>query len=154
MRRSEIEFSSLPDAAPGTMDSSTARLDWLVAKLVSLGLDILWVDCSPPGSPVRAVKVVVPGLESETMSYHRIGWRGVARLRERADGLISGSPAQGFAPVRMRDEDAVKAGGAAFLDVATINRRVEAVYPLYREANPFAAQLARKRSSRFREQIL
>ncbi len=146
VRRSEVAFSSLPDAAPGTMDSSAARLDWLAAKLVSLGLDILWVDCSPPGSPVRAVKVVVPGLESETMSYHRIGWRGVARLRERGDGLISSSPAQGAAPVRMRDEDAAKAGGAAFLDVATIDRRVEAVYPLYREANPFAAQLARARA--------
>ena len=145
VRRSEVAFSSLPDAAAGTMDGSAARLDWLAAKLAEIGLDILWVDCSPPGSPVRAVKVVVPGLESETMSYHRIGWRGVARLRARDDALVSDRPGHGFAPIRLRDADAERAGGAAFLDVDTIDRRVEAVYPLYREANPFSAQLARGR---------
>ena len=145
VRRSEVAFSSLPDAAAGTMDSSAARLDWLVRRLAAAGQEILWVDCSPPGSLVRAVKVVVPGLESETMSYGRIGRRGVERLRARDDALIADRPAPGFAPVRLRPEDAVRAGGPAFLDTATIERRVQAVYPLYREANPFAAQLARAR---------
>lgn len=145
VRRSEVAFSSLPNAPAVSMDSSAARLAWLADKLAASGHEILWVDCSPPGSPVRAVKVVVPGLESETMSYHRIGWRGVARLRAREDALISDRPATGFAPVRMRAEDAARAGGEAFLDVGAIDRRVEAVYPLYREANPFSAQLARAR---------
>ena len=148
VRRSEVAFSSLPDAAPAAMASSAARLDWLVKQLAAAGQEILWVDCSPPGSPVRAVKVVVPGLESETMSYGRIGWRGVQRLRARGDDLIAGEHAAGFAPVRLRPEDAARAGGEAFLDIATIERRVQAVYPLYREANPFAAQLARARMGR------
>ncbi len=145
VRHSEVAFSSLPDAAPGAMDASPARLDWLARRLADSGHEILWVDCSPPGSPVRAVKVVVPGLESETMSYHRIGRRGVERLRARGDALIADEPGPGFAPVRLRPEDAERAGGAAFLDIGTIDRRVEAVYPLYREANPFAAQLTRAR---------
>ena len=146
-RHSETAFSSLPNAAADTMEPSAARLDWLAGKLAEAGHEILWVDCSPPGSPVRAVKLVVPGLESETMSYGRIGWRGVARLRARDDALVADRPRAGFAPVRMRPEDAARAGGAAFLDLGSIARRVEAVYPLYREANPFSAQLARARAA-------
>ncbi len=145
-RRSQTAFSSLPDAAAGTMEPSTARLEWLARTLAAAGHEILWVDCSPPHSPVRAVKLVVPGLESETMSYGRIGWRGVARLRGRDDALVADRARDGFAPVRLRPEDAARAGGAAFLDLDAIARRVEAVYPLYREANPFSAQLARARA--------
>ena len=145
LRRSEVAFSSLPDVPPEAVGTSAARLEWLASKLAESSLEILWVDCSPPGSRVRAVKVVVPGLESETMSYHRIGWRGVARLRSRDDALIADRSGSGFAPVRLNREGLEQAGGPAFLDVGAIDRRVEAVYPLYREANPFSAQLARLR---------
>ncbi len=141
LRRDEVPFSGLPDTPAGAMDGSGHRLDWLAASLAASGREILWIDASPPGSAVRAVKVVVPGLESETMSYHRIGLAGVVRLRARGDALLSDRAAPGFAPVRLRAEDVERAGGAAFLDIASIDRRVDAVYPLYREANPFAARL-------------
>lgn len=144
LRRSEVAFDTLPDVAEDLGDSAV-RLDWLAHRLAAEGLEILWVDCSPPGSPVRAVKVIVPGLESETMSYHRIGWRGVQRLRARGDALVSDQASSGFAPVRLRAEDAERVGGNAFLDTASIDARVEQVYPLYREANPLSAQLALRR---------
>ncbi len=144
LRRTEVAFSSLPDVAED-LGQSRARLDWLSRQLGGQGLEILWVDCSPPGSPVCAVKVIVPGLESETMSYGRIGWRGVRRLRDRRDALLSDRPGDGRRAVRLRPEDAERAGGPAFLDTASIDARVEQVYPLYREANPLSAQLALRR---------
>ncbi len=144
LRRTEAPFSSLPDVSED-LGQSRARLDWLSRRLRDEGLEILWVDCSPAGSPVRAVKVIVPGLESETMSYGRIGWRGVRRLRDRGDALLSDRPAAGYRLVRLRSEDAERAGGAAFLDTDGIDARVEQVYPLYREANPLSAQLALRR---------
>ncbi len=39
------------------------------------------------------------------MSYHRIGWRGVRRLRERADPLLLDSPREGAKRVLLRPED-------------------------------------------------
>ncbi len=144
LRRSEVGFDTLPEVAEDLGDSR-ARLDWLAQQLAAEGLEILWVDCSPAESPVRAVKVIVPGLESETMSYHRIGRRGVARLRARGDTLVSDRPAPGFRQVRLRAADADGAGGAAYLDTASIDRQVELVYPLYREVNPLSAQLALRR---------
>ena len=137
-----IPFAALPDGPAGLGDSG-ARLDWLSRMLAAEGMEILWVDCSPPGQPVRAVKVVVPGLESETMSYHRIGWRGTARLRARGDALIADDARPGWRPVRLRPEDAARAGGDAFLDTGTIDERVERIYPLYREPAALSAQLAR-----------
>ena len=141
LKRAQLVFDDLPDVGED-LGGSRSRLDWLTRRLGAEGLEILWVDCSPAGSPVRAVKVIVPGLESETMSYHRLGWRGVARLRARGDALVADRPAEGFRPVRLRPADADRAGGPAFLDTASIDARVELVYPLYREANPLSAQLA------------
>ncbi len=143
LRDGTIPFGRLPDG-PADLGDSAARLAWLARMLADQGMDILWVDCSPPGQPVRAVKVVVPGLESETMSYHRIGWRGVARLRARDDALIADRPGDGYRPVRLRPEDAARAGGEAWLDTRTIDARVDRVYPLYREPGALSSQLARR----------
>ena len=52
------------------------------------GFDVLYVDCSPPGGGVGVVKVIVPGLEVETMSYYRIGERNARKLIERDSPLI------------------------------------------------------------------
>lgn len=143
--RRRVPFSTLPDAGAVAMADSTDRLRWLADRLAAEGLEILWVDCSPAGSPVKVVKTIVPGLESETMSYHRIGWRGVRRLRERGDALLLDAPRDGAKRVILRPEDEARAGGPAWFDAALAGRIVGKLYPLYRESGPFSAQLLRQR---------
>ncbi len=139
--RRRVPFSGLPDTGPGPVANSEDRLRLLAERLAADGLETIWVDVSPPGTPVKAVKTIVPGLESETMSYHRIGWRGVRRLRERADLLLLDSPREGAKRVLLRPEDEARCGGPAWLDTAAVGRAVGRVYPLSRESGSFSAQL-------------
>ena len=146
--RRRVRLSALPDSGAAVANSDD-RLRWLAGKLAEEGLEVLWVDCSPPGTPVKVVKTIVPGLESETMSYHRIGWRGVRRLRARADRLVLDAPRAGAARVLLRPEDEDRSGGPAWFDAALAERIVGRLYPLYRESGPLSAQLllARRRGS-------
>ena len=139
-----VAFSSLPDCGAEAVASSADRVRLLGERLAAEGMQIIAFDCSPPGSEVKAVKVVVPFLESETMSYGRIGWRGVARLRERGDPLVLDEAREGAARVRLRDADEERAGGPAWFDVARAEALVGRLYPLYREPGCFAAQMARR----------
>jgi thiazole/oxazole-forming peptide maturase SagD family component len=136
-----VPFSALPDTGPGPVARSEDRLRLLTERLAAEGLEVVWVDVSPPDSPVKVVKAIVPGLEAETMSYHRIGWRGVRRLRERNDPLLLDGPHEGAERVLLRPEDEARCGGGAWLDTAAVDSMVDKVYPLYRESGPFSAQL-------------
>ncbi len=139
-----LALADLPDQGPALAADSAARLDWIARALAREGLEILWVDCSAPGSAVRAARVVVPGLECETMSYLRLGWRGARKLRGRGDPLLLDAPREGARRVVLRPEDEARAGGPCWLDAARVERLVEGLYPLYREPGAFAAQLARE----------
>ncbi len=140
-----VPLAGLPDAGPAFAGDSAARLGWIAHALAREGLEILWVDCTPPGAgPVRGVRVIVPGLECETMSYGRLGWRGARKLRERRDPLLLDAPREGARRVVLRAEDEARAGGPAWLDWALAERMVAGLYPLYREPGSFAAQLARE----------
>ena len=139
--RRHVPFSSLPTTPAAKLANSGDRLRFLTERLAAAGMETLVIDCSPPGSPVKVVKTIVPGLESETMSYHRIGWRGVVRLRERGDALLLDAPREGAQRVRLRPEDEAKAGGPAWFDVALAERIVGRLYPMYRECGTFSAQL-------------
>ena len=143
--RRRVRLSELPTTPPEDVARGEDRLNLLAGRLAGEGLEILYVDCSPAGSPVRVVKTIVPGLESETMSYHRIGWRGVRRLRERGDTLLLDGPHEGALRVRLRPEDEAKAGGPAWFDAALADRMVAGLYPMYRESGPFSAQLLLQR---------
>ncbi|WP_376099771.1 YcaO-like family protein [Roseomonas sp. CCTCC AB2023176] len=135
-----VWFTDLPTVSGTTMLDSHTRLRTLADRLEAEGLGIIAVDLSPPGHGVRVVKVIVPGLEAETMSYHRIGWRGVRRLRARQDPLILDAPRDGAKRVRLRPEDEARAGGPAWFDGALADRIVGKLYPLYRETGTFSAQ--------------
>lgn len=139
--RSHVAFSALPTVSADEVESSEQRLALLVERLAQEDLEILWVDCSPADSHVKVVKVIVPGLESETMSYHRIGWRGVRRLRARRDPLLLDAAREGARRVLMRPQDEERAGGPAWFDAAAADAAVALLYPMYRECGPFAAQL-------------
>ena len=99
------------------------------------GFDVLAVDCSPPGASVAVVKVIVPGLEVETMSYYRIGERNARKLIERGSPLLRfGAETETRRPVRLTPEALERFGGRQpLLDTAEVDRVVGPLYPLYRE---------------------
>ncbi len=141
-RRSTQRFDELP-----TWDgplSGTGLVQELARRFAKAGMEILYVDFSPPGArDVHVVKAVVPGLEVETMSYHRIGERGVRKLLERGSPLAGlGAPPPGAAPVRLPPGAAERLGGLAWLDVAAVDRIVGALYPLYREPEVHSAPIS------------
>ncbi|MFC0409388.1 YcaO-like family protein [Roseomonas elaeocarpi] len=139
--RRRVRFTDLPTVEPAAIANSTDRLNLLQGRLADEGLDLIMVDLSPPDGPVKVVRAVVPGIEMETMSYHRIGWRGVRRLRERDDPLILGAPREGAKRVMLRPADEERCGGPAWFDAALADRIVGDLYPLYREPGTFSAQM-------------
>ncbi len=141
-RRATRRFDSLPQW-DGAM-SGTGLVEELHRRLAAAGMEVLVLDWSPPGHPgVHVVKVVVPGLEVETMSYHRIGARGVAKLLARGSDLVGfGAGPAGALPVRLPAGAAERLGGVPWLDVAEVDRVVGGLYPLYREPEVHSAPIA------------
>ncbi|WP_433799215.1 YcaO-like family protein [Actinomycetospora sp. CA-084318] len=147
-----VRFDELPTTA---VDEPVALLDDLMGRLREF--DVLAVLADADGDAAQrsstgsdgacAVKVIVPGLEVETMSYGRIGRRGVDRLLDRAAdphdpafGLVGlgDPPHPGAAPVLLPDDEAARLGDErgsdrAWLDRNRVDRVVGDLYPLYRE---------------------
>ena len=137
-RRTSSPFTDLP-ASPA--DTPAERLRTIAGKLRGSGLDILYLDLSPPGGDVFAVKAIVPGLECETMSYHRIGERGIRRLLERGGQLVGiGAPPPGMQAVPLTAAAMDRLGGPAWLDTGAIDRIVGPLYALYREPESHAVR--------------
>jgi ribosomal protein S12 methylthiotransferase accessory factor len=123
-------FSDLPatPAPDGRARGAIAR-----ERVGEAGFDILYVDCSPPDRSIAVVKVIVPRLEVETMSYRRIGARNARRLLDRDHPLVRfGAPTRTLLPIRMPPEDAEALGHPLF-DTALADAIVGPLYPLYRE---------------------
>ena len=141
-RRQLKRFAELPEWS-GSL-SGTALVSELHRRLAVHDMPILVLDFSPPDHPgVHVVKVVVPGLEVETMSYHRIGERGVRKLLQRGSPLVGfGNPPRGAREVRLPAEAAARLGGVPWLDTSAVDQIVGALYPLYREPEVHAAQIA------------
>ena len=141
--RSHVPFSTLPKTEVAT---HADRLRLVVDRLAAAGLDVLYVDNSPPGGEVFACKAIVPGLEVETMSYRRIGGRGVRKLLDQGSPMVGlGPPPAGCLPVVLTDEARDRLGGPAWLDPSAVDAAVGPLYPLYREPSSHAAQVARAR---------
>jgi ribosomal protein S12 methylthiotransferase accessory factor len=105
----------------------------VVEAVHAAGLDAL-VNLHPSEGDAVAAKVLVPGCEVETMSYGRIGERGVRRLRERDDPLVAvGTDPGGWGRVHLTADAEERLGGPAWFDREGARRRVGALYPLYRE---------------------
>ena len=126
-RRSTVAFTDLPTG--GDVD--------VVGAMGTAGLDVL-VDLQPSQGEAVAAKVMVPGLEVETMSYGRIGERGVRRLLDRGEGpgaglAAVGSDPGGWARVHLTAEAEERLGGPAWFDRVGADARVGPLYALYRE---------------------
>ncbi len=128
--RQTVRFSELPTTDAPDAD---ALLMLLTDRLGAEGLGIYYADFTPPEAPVSVVKVIVPGLEVETMTYERIGVRNLRRLLARGSDLVGlGDPPPTAKPIRLPGAGAPQFAGAWF-DPAAKERAVGPLYPLYRE---------------------
>lgn len=106
----------------------------VAGRLIAAGLDPLIVDFSLPGASMHAVRVIVPKLEVETMSYYRIGERNSQKLIALDSPLIRwGQPTKTHRRISLSPEAYQRLGGIPLLDVEAVDAKVGALYPLYRE---------------------
>ena len=141
-----IDFNAVPTQPEALNDDKSALLKFVVSQLRDDDLEVLVADFSPADKEVTSVKVIVPGLEVETLSYGRIGARNVARLIEiaRAGGPILagiGALMPGALPVLLSVEAEAKLGGPAWFDADAASRVVGPLYPIYREPGRHAVAL-------------
>ena len=141
-RQASKDFADLP-RWEGPL-AGAGLVEELAGRFATHDMEILYVDFSPPGhSDVHVVKAFVPGLEVETMSYHRIGERGVRKLMHRGSKLVGiGAPPDGAQPVRLSPAAEARLGGPAWLDTAAVDRIVGRLYPLYREPEVHSAPIS------------
>ncbi|MFD7812755.1 YcaO-like family protein [Streptomyces sp. NPDC059785] len=137
-RRSTVPFSGLPTVAPGSLDDPAALLADLLQRLADAHFDVLVIEAGGPGA--HSVKVLVPGMEVETMSYARIGERGVRKLMSRSHPLagVGRPPRSGARPVHLTPGARERLGGPAWFDVDAARETVGGLYPLYREPDRHA----------------
>lgn len=137
-----VRFSSLPTAAPAAVEDPADLLDLVAGRLADEGLEVLWVDLSPPGAPLHVVHAIVPGLEVETATYHRVGARNVARLARTHPGLANAIAPAPTGARRVRSAGPNEAG-EAWLHPGRIDAAVGDLYPLYREPDRHVAARVR-----------
>ena len=140
-RRSTVRFGDLPTGP--TADPS--------AIMAEHGLEVLVADLTPPGSieggegGARAVKVVVPGTEVETVAYGRIGEAGVRRLtgggRDDLARVGRRPEGDGWREVVLTADAVERLGGPAWLDRDAVDAVAAGLLPLYREPGRHTARL-------------
>lgn len=145
--RKLIPFSELPSAPEELADDKIALSREVARRLQAQGLDVLVADFSQAANlqgKVCAMKVIVPGLEVETLSYGRIGERNVRRALNRQDVRLAGvGPApEGAKRIHLTDEAKERLGGEAWLDPRAVEEVVGPLYCFYREPGRHAAPVA------------
>lgn len=106
--RETVRFSDLPTTLAS---DDRSLLSLLTERLTAEGLDIYYADSTPPGANVHVVRVVVPGLEVETLTYGRLGERNTRRLSDMGSPIV----------------------GPAGLNRTAVDAAMGRLYPLYRE---------------------
>jgi ribosomal protein S12 methylthiotransferase accessory factor len=135
----KVRFAELPRVQ--VAEDPAVRCQQVVDQLHTAGFDILVADMSPADHSIHVVKVLVPGLEVETMTYSRIGERNVARLMAREERLAGvGTPPEGARPVCLTPAAEERLGGPAWFNVRLAEQRVGRLYSLYREPGRHSVQ--------------
>ncbi len=145
-----VPFSDLPSAPDALGDDKLALSREVARGLQAQNLDILVADFSDAAGlsgGVCALKVIVPGLEVETLSYGRIGERNVRRLMNRQDVRLAGigSAPAGAKPVHLTGDAKERLGGEAWFDPRVQEEIVGPLYCFYREPGRHSAQLSLER---------
>lgn len=144
------ESVALTDLPTTEASDPGGLLDVVLPRLFDEGFVPLYADISP-SRDVKAVKVIVPGLEVETLSYGRIGARNLARLLERDVGIVGlGNVPEdrpGARRILLTEAQEARFGGPAWFDYEASDALIGGLYPLYREPGRHVAALAKERRS-------
>ena len=141
--RERVALSSLPSAPDAGVAEPEGRLRDVTGRLTAEGIEVWWFDASPRGEDgPQVIKAVAPTLEGETMSYHRIGERGAARLLARGSDIVAREDGPGRRRIRLRRDAEERLGGPVWLDADRVDAIVGGAYPLYREPSSHAVQIA------------
>lgn len=140
--REKVKFSSLPSTEDGKVSNAVDRMSDVALRLKSEGICIYYFDASPDGiNGPRVIKALAPGLEGETLSYWRIGVRGVNRLLAQQSMLVTQSPPR---PQDLQVSLTVAAqeslGGPVYFRTAEWEKILSSHYPLYREPSSHTVQ--------------
>ncbi|WP_116127748.1 YcaO-like family protein [Lewinella sp. IMCC34183] len=140
LHRETIDCRDLP--AHSFADQS-AQWAYVMDQLAQEGLTPYVFRSPTTGGRCHVTKVIVPGIEQELGSYHRLGERGVRRLLERDDiTLIAREDGPGRKQVRLTAAAEKRLGGPVWLETDRLDARIEPVYALYREPSAHAARYA------------
>ena len=132
--RERVRFSELPTVAPDAIADPAALLNLLTKRLRVEGLDVIYASSTPPNAPAQVLKAIVPGLEVETMTYHRIGKRNLGRLLARQSPIVGvGDAPSGAKRILLSPEAEAELGGAAWLNPQAVDHAMGDLYALYRE---------------------
>ena len=135
-----VPWESVPTAEVG--DDPAALAAHVAGRFADAGLDVFFVELSPPGADVAVVKAIVPGMEVETVTYHRIGARNVRRLLDRigaGDALVHpdlvglGRPPAEAQAVPLAPADEAALGGPAWVHLDLMEEALGPLYAMYRE---------------------
>jgi YcaO-like protein with predicted kinase domain len=102
--------------------------------LAAAGREAIVVALTSVEEPAQVVKVVVPGLEAEVLSHHRLSARGVRRLAQRCPPLVrccAKTPGPGWRRV-------VADGEPSWVNIVAMEEIAAPFLPLYREPDRHA----------------
>ena len=140
LERKRVAAADLPTLQS---DAVSDRLQYVLDRLREEGLVPYVLRAASTGGHCSVVKVIVPGIEMEFGSYHRIGARGVERLLEDDPfELLGRSSLPGTAPILLPEATERVLGGPFYLNTARLDRLIDPLYALYREPIAHAAPIA------------
>lgn len=135
-----IPFEAVPTAE--VPDDPAALAEYVAARYADAGLDVFYVELSPPGADITVLKTIVPGMEVETVTYHRIGPRNLRRLLDRiraGDPIVHpdlvgiGRPPAEAQAVPLSSEGEAALGGPAWIHLDLMEEALGPLYAMYRE---------------------
>ncbi|MGB3801541.1 MAG: YcaO-like family protein [Lewinella sp.] len=139
-RAATVNYASLPTFEEDDID---ARWNFVRRQLEVRGLRPYYFRATTTRGACEVVKVIVPGIEMEFASYHRVGKRGVQRLQ--ADDpfkLLHRQAGPGRKEIMLPATVNDGMGGPFYLDTNRLDELIDPLYALYREPTAHAAVLA------------
>lgn len=137
--RETVPVAGLPAFGSDDLED---RWQYLQDQIRQEGLEMYYFAAHTVRNDVSVTKSIVPGIEMEFGSYHRIGYRGVQRLLDRDDQLVSRQVGLGKKRILLPKDKEEALGGPFWLDVQKLDSIIAPLYPLYREPTGHSARYA------------